>query len=296
MVNLAVLASSDARLRMRDALGYGTNRLQTGSRRALFLALFAGIAIAAVVTTQALRAEIHIVRGIQALNLAVLTKGDKEDASGPAHLLGVQLVKEGIAINPHYRKVVSIAAEQLAGLQDWNNSANVLHAIATSRPYIPNVWANLVLAHLELQQPDAAFAAWQQLAKIQPDTPRVRALYLLILSRSGRETEAIDKLTSYFDGGVVEYDMTLIAYQLGLRLKNWALLERALSLRAATWPELKTDSYFRLGKAFAEAGKGFETKALAYFDAGLETVAPQQQENYLAQVPTRFAAKLRSRQ
>lgn len=294
MLNLTLLAGSDARLQLRNALGHGLVFLQVAARRTLWLALVTGSALAAALTLQALRAEVHIVRGIQSLNTALLTRDSGGTSSQAAHERGVQLLKEGIGINPHYRKVVSIASEQLASLRDWDNSAMVLHSIAASRPYIANVWANLVLAHVELQQPEAAWAAWQQLARLQPDTPRVRALDLLILSRSGRETEAIDKITRYFDKGVVEYDMTLLAYQLGLRLKNWDLLERALTLRATTWPELKTDSYFRLGKAFAEAGEGFEAKTLAYFEAGLQTLEPQQQSNYLAQIPARYAARLRA--
>jgi tetratricopeptide (TPR) repeat protein len=164
----------------------------------------------------------------------------------------------------------------------------VLHSIAASRPHIANVWSNLVLAHMEMQQPEAAMTAWRELARLQPDTPRARVLELLILSRSGQEPAAIDKITTYFDHGLVEYDTTLLAYTLGLRLKRWDLAERALTLRATTWPELAADSYFRLGKLFVKAGKGFESRALTSFRKGLHAVPPEQEANYLAQLPSPY--------
>lgn len=292
ILNLALLASSDMRLRLRDTLGYGSISLSTGARYVSTTVLLAGSVLAGTITVQALRAETHIVRGIHALNLALLLRDSDAQGAHDARVKGVELLKQGIAINPHYRKVISIAAEQLASLQDWSNAAMVLHSIAASRPHIANVWGNLVLAHVELQQPEAAMAAWRELTRLQPDTPRARALELLILSRTGQESAAIDRITAYFDQSLVEYDTTLLAYTLGLRLKRWDLAERALTLRATTWPELAADSYFRLGKVFVEAGRGFENRALISFRNGLHAVPPEQKANYLAQLPSPYDRQL----
>lgn len=292
MLSLAILASTDARLHARDALGYGTTAMTPRLRHGLTGLLTAGSALAAIIGVQAIRTEVLIVGGIQALNKAQQSLPSDVLASQTAQAQGVALLQQGMAINAHYRKVISIAAEQLASLKDWEHTAMVLQSIAASRPYIANVWSNLVLAHAELGQAEPAMAAWQALQRLQPDAPRTRALELVALSRTGQEARAITKLNAYFDQGVVEYDMTLLAYSLGLRLHQWDLAARGLQLRAKTWPETTADSYFRLGNVYVEAGKGFEGRALAAFRHGWQAVPAAQKPNYQEQVPTPYREQL----
>ena len=292
MLSLAILASTDSRLQMRDALGYGRTVMGTGPRLYLTGLLLAGSALTALITVQAMRAEALIVGGIHALNKAQQILPADASAAQAAQARGVELLKEGLNVNAHYRKVISIGSEQLASLKDWEHAAMVLQSIADSRPHIANVWSNLVIARVELGQSKPAMTAWQELRRLQPDTPRTRALELLALSRTGQETQAVTKLSAYFDQGVVEYDMTLLAYSLGLRLQQWDLAERGLRLRAQTWPETAADSYFRLGNVYVEAGAGFEDRALAAFRRGWQTVQKEEKANYRAQVPAPYRGQL----
>ena len=147
MLNLALLAGSDARLQLRDALGHGMLAWTTRGRwRYQATPLLIGSALTVFVSVQAVRAEMNIVRGIHQLNRALSIRHGDPEASETARLLGVELLHQGISINPHYRKVIAIAAEQLARMGDWENAATVLKSIAESRPYVANLWANLVLA------------------------------------------------------------------------------------------------------------------------------------------------------
>lgn len=296
MLSLAILASTDARLHTRDALGYGTTTMTPRLRHGLTGLLTAGSALAAIIGVQAIRTEVLIVGGIQALNKAQQSLPSDVLASQTAQAQGVALLQQGMAINAHYRKVISIAAEQLASLKDWEHTAMVLQSIAASRPYIANVWSNLVLARVALKQPTAALAAWHELVHLQPNTPRVRALELLILSNSEQEAAAVRKITAYFDQGMVEYDVTMQAYTLGLRLKQWDLVERGLRLRAQTWPELAVDSYFRLGNVFVDAGKGFESRALLAFRQGLYALPREQRKDYLSHLPSWHGKQLEAEQ
>lgn len=292
ILSLAILANTDSRLQMRDALGYGTTVMGTLMWRSVAGFLTAGSALAAIVAVQAMRAEFLIVGGIHALNNAQTILPADASAAQAAQARGVELLKEGLTVNTHYRKVISIASEQLANLKDWEHAAMVLQSIANSRPHIANVWSNLVIAYVELGQAGPAMSAWRELRRLQPDAPRTRALELLALSRTGQEAQAIAKLDDYFDRGVVEYDMTQLAYSLGMRRHQWDLAERGLRLRAQTWPETEADSYFRLGNVYKEAGAGFEDRALAAFKRGWEAVPREEKKNYRAQVPEPYRGQL----
>jgi O-antigen ligase len=289
---LALLAASDRDLALPDTLGGGTLPVE---RRGLWIAGFAlalGAVLAAVVATQAIRAEWAIVGSIHRFNHALQLRKTDPAATRRLQDEGVALVQKGMALNPHYRKLLSVPAEQLAGFGDWATTADVLQRIADSRPHIANVWSNLVLARLELQQVDAAQAALRELARLQPDTARVRSMELLLLSRTGREAEAAQKARDYFAQDVVDFDATLLAYSVGLTLQQWDLVEQAMHLRAARWPETAVDSYYRLGQAYVQAGAGYEERALQAFREGRAHLPPGELNNYLRQLPPAYRTQM----
>lgn len=291
-VCLGLLACTDRRLVLSDTLGGGTHRLALGARTWVGVGLVGASLLGLGIAVQAMRAETLIMRSIYALNQAERHMTSDPVTSERWHTQGVALLQPGLAINSDYRKLASIPAEQLASLGDWRMTAAVLESIAHSRPHIANVWSNLVRAHAELGQAEPALAAWRELQRLQPNTPRTRAMELVALSRTGHEDEAVTKLVAYLDRGVVEPDLVLLAYSLGLRQRQWALVERGLTLRADTWPETAADSYFRLGKVFADAGKGFEDRALVAFQRGLQAVPQDEVSNYRGQVPSPYREQL----
>nr|WP_315480473.1 O-antigen ligase family protein [uncultured Rhodoferax sp.] len=292
MLCLALLAASDRDLAMPDTLGSGTLPMGHRSLRVIGWTLLLGAVLASTVAAQALRAEWAIVSSIHRFNHALQLRSTDPAAAHSLQEEGVALVEQGTALNPHYRKLLSIPAEQLASLGDWAATANVLQHIANSRPHIANVWSNLVLAHIELKQADAAQAALHELARLQPDTARVRSMELLLLSRTGREAEAASKARDYFTRGIVDFDATLLAYSVGLALQQWDLVEQALRLRAAHWPETAVDSYYRLGQAYVQAGAGFEVLALQAFRDGRDQLPSGELGNYLKQLPPAYRTRM----
>jgi O-antigen ligase len=292
MLCLAVLAASDRDLTLPDTLGSGTRPIGRRALQLAGLALVLGTVLATVTATQAIRAERAIVGSIHRINHAEQLRSTDPDAAHHLQDEGVALLRDGMALNPHYRKLLSVPAEQLAGFGDWVTTADVLQHIADSRPHIANVWSNLVLARSELQQADAAQIALHELARLQPDSPRVRSLELLLLSRTGRETEAAQKARGYFTQGVVDFDATLLAYSVGLKLQQWDLVDQALRLRAEHWPATAVDSYYRLGQAYVRAGKGFEDRALQAFKDGRDRLPIGGLDNYLRQVPSAYRAQM----
>ncbi|MDZ7938872.1 MAG: O-antigen ligase family protein [Rhodoferax sp.] len=292
MLCLALLAASDRDLALPDTLGGGTWPIGRTALWVAGLALLLSTVLATVVATQAIRVEWVIVSSIHRFNHALQLHKTDPATARRLHDEGVALVQEGMALNPHYRKLLYIPAEQLASLGDWVTTADVLQHIADSRPHIANVWSNLVLARIELKQADAAEAALHELARLQPNTARVRSMELLLLSRTGREAEAAEKIRDYFARGVVDFDATIFAYSLGLQLQQWDLVEQGLLLRAEYWPETAVDSYYRLGQAYVQAGAGYEARALQAFRDGEAHLPKGEVNNYLRQLPPIYRAQM----
>lgn len=291
-LSLALLAASDARLGIRETFFAAPLRWRPGFSRAMLGLLLCCTVLAAHITQQAIEVERKILFAIQ-LAIAMAQPGPsdaKQLAERKAELL--QNMREGIAINPHYRKLTPEVADRLADSGDWANAVWIWESIAASRPHVVALWANIVLAHTKLGQYSQAIEALKQLQRLQADTPRVRALEVLVLSRNGNEAQAAQMLTDYFDQGRYEYTLVQIGYALGLKTHNWPLAIRSLELRNQGWPEQAADTYFKLGKIYADPARHDDAKALAAFRAGLQAVPPAQKDKFRSEVPESYRAKL----
>lgn len=186
---LAILAGSDARLGVRETFFAAPLRWRPGFSQALLALLLGGTGLAAYLTQQAAEAERKIVRAIQLSNLMMQPGASdaKQLAERKTELL--QSLRDGIAINPHYRKLTAEVANRLALGGDWANAVWIFESLAASRPHVANLWAGMVLAYTELGQSDRAAEALKQVQRLQPDTPRARALEDLVLSRTGSKTQ-----------------------------------------------------------------------------------------------------------
>lgn len=285
MLCLALLAATDSWHGWSDGLRSSTYRWATHSWRAALVVLAFSTMLALWVSRQAMRAEAQILSSIGLMNRAAMQAESDPTLAQTARAQAQVMLYEGIALNPHYRKLSAVAAEQLIANGDWANATWALESIAASRPHIANVWANLVMSYSELGQEVQARHAWQELQRLQPNTPRVRALDLRILQKTGHPVEAISKLNSYFDEGVIDYDLTQLGYALGLQTGDHAIAARALQLRASIWPELALDSYFRLGHLYSKAGPEFQKQAISAFQKGLNVAPAGEKGNYHKQVP-----------
>ncbi len=291
-LSLAILAGSDARLGAREAFLTMPIRWRPGFSRAMLTLLACCALLAAYVSRQAMEAERKIVRAIQLARAAAVSGPTGATQSVDRKTLLLQDIREGIAINPHYRKLTPIVAELLATGGDWANAVWIWESVAASRPHIANLWASIVIAHTRLNQNDRAFDALKQLQRLQPGRPRVHGLEVLLLSRTGHEAQAAQMLTDYYNRGQYDYDLLQTGYALGLRTRNWSLAIRALELRNKTWPEQAADGYFRLGNIYADPKLGNEAKALEAFREGLQAVPQDQKENFRNQVPEKYRAGL----
>ena len=86
----------------------------------------------------------------------------------------LQLVREGIAINPHYRKVTPVVADELARWGDWRNAVWIWDSVLASRPNVVVLLTNAARGYDSLGQRDRALAYLERARRIQPQAPAVR--------------------------------------------------------------------------------------------------------------------------
>lgn len=289
---LAILAGSDARLGIRDSFFVTQLPWRPVISRALLVASLCCALLAAYITQQAAESERKIVRAIKLAHAAAQPGPSeaKQTANRKTELL--QNVREGIAINPHYRKLTPIVADTLAASGDWANAVWIWESVAASRPHVAVIWANIARGYTQLGQNDRAMEALEHLQRLQPGAPGMHALEVILLSRTGRETQATQMLNDYFSQGSYDYSLVQAGYELGLKTHNWPLAITALGLRNQTWPEQAADGYFRMGTIYASPEGHNDAKALDAFRAGLQAVPTAEKDNFRNQVPERYRAKL----
>lgn len=289
---LAILAGSDARLGNRQpffaaALPWSPVRSQV----ALTL-LFCCATLAAYLTLQAIRVEEKLIHAMQLVDSLRRPQQAGMPSFADRKMQALNEAREGIAINPHYRKLSAEVAEPLAAGGDWENAVWILESIAASRPHVVAIWSGLAMGYANLGQLDLAAQALAHVRRLKPKATGTRTLEIILLSRSGRDEEASTLLNAYYDRGEYDFDMVQNGYAIGYKTSNWALAIRSMKLRNRTWPAQSADGYFRLGTLYAHPGVQDETKALAAFRAGLLAVPAEQKENYRNQVPASYRTRM----
>ena len=292
VLSLAILAGSDARLGQQERFFATCLRWRPVYSQAALGLLICCTLLASYITWQAAQAERKLVQAIQ---LAVsLRQPQKPNAASfdarKAELL--QAVHEGIAINPHYRKLTSVVVGYLAAGGDLSNAVWVLESIAASRPHVTALWHYIALDYSILGQRDRAQQALQQVQRLKPDALATRTLEIVLLSRAGHKDQAAQMLTAQYDQEQYDYDLLQAGYVIGFETRNWPLAIRSLELRNKIAPAQAGEADFQLGNIYADPALHDDVKALAAFKAGLAAVALEQKESYRSQVPARYRAQM----
>jgi O-antigen ligase len=291
-LGLAILAGSDARLGVREAFFAGALRWRPVFSRTALAGVLCCSLLTSYITQQATEAEHKIFGAIKLAFYVTDTKALDEGTATKLKAAFLQSLREGIGINPHYRRYAPQVAEQLVAIGDWTNATWIWESTAASRPNVANIWSNLVSAYIRTHQYDKARQALNRLQQLMPDASHTKVLALILLSRTGQATQAAQILTDYFDHGGVDYELVQAGYVLGVEMNNWPLAIRSLEIRIHTWPDQAASSYFSLGQVYSNPNVDDEAKALAAFRAGLQAVPTQEQDSFRKQVPEKYRASL----
>ena len=284
-VGLALLAASDLRLG-RWSQSQALRLAWTPAWNRIVLGLLLAATVAALYVTQrAVRAERLIVHAIHIGN-TLRNKHATPLAERQAQM--AQTIRRGIALNPHYRKLVNIAADNLAMSGDFATALWIFESLVASRPHIPDAWANMVLITLRMKESAKAEAALAQLQRLQPDAARTRALEVEVLAKTGRAAEAARLLHGYLQKGRYEYDLLQAGYSLGTELGDWSLAIESLKRLIAGWPAESMTAYLHLGQLYASVPVADPYRALEALRAGLALAQADQRPRFIADAPYRF--------
>ncbi|RYX91958.1 MAG: hypothetical protein EOO28_23790 [Comamonadaceae bacterium] len=289
-LSLALLASSDARLQMRSPFLAMRLSWKPAYSQILAVLTMACLALAAYITQQAAASEQKIVRSVK----LALTITQSNDYSNPKwdktkrEMLG--LIKEGTDINPHYRKITPMAADELARWGDWKNAVWIWESVVSSRPYVVAILSNIARGYAQMGNFDKALEYLARCEALQPKATSVRSLKIILMSRTGKEVEATKLAKQYIADGTYDIDLVNAAYVLGIRNNDIDLAIRGLELRNEVWPAMRADGFLKLGSIYMNQRKD-DAKALAAFRSAVDAAPAAEKEAIRKQVPPAYLAR-----
>ena len=291
-LSLAILAASDIRVRLTGvSAGWKAEWRATSTRMCLWFIGFS-IAIAAYITQQAFVAERSLVRAIK-IALTITKSGRPNDAYWDSAKEEMHtLLGYGIAINPHYRKLTPMAADEMASWGDWEGAIWIWESVLASRPNVVAIIANISRGYLQIGNYQQAMYYLANAAKLQPNAPVVQSMQVILLTRLERYTEASAIIKTAFKKGNVDYDLVYTAYLVGMRTKDWPLAMQALDMRIKKWPNEAYDGWLRMGDIYARLEVGDTEKAMASYKKALDVAPEQLKPTVWSKIPPSYQSKI----
>ena len=238
-------------------------------------------------------AEYRLVRSAK-LALAISHSGNPNDIVWKSEKVEVlSLVRTGIAINPHYRKITPTVADALARWGDWPNAIWIWDSVLKSRPHIVVLIANIARGHIQTGHFEAAQNYLDRAVRLQPQAPALLGLQVLIWARTGKTAEAMAECNRLFDAGRFSLELTQAAYTLGMQHNNPGLAERALLLQTTTWPTRAVGTWLRLGQLYASPAMNKPDQAQAAFQRALILAIPQDKPALTMEIPPEYRLRLK---
>ncbi len=290
-IGLAVLAGADRARLTPSPLQYLLTPLARHALHAAIPITVLCLLLAGYITRQATLAEGHIVAAAQLAAQASKAAAAGRSTPETDHARMLEFTRQGISINPHYRRLTALVAEPLVAAGDCRDANWVLASVTASRPNVVALWVALATCYAHVGENAKALDAVRQVQRIRPNAMASQTLKVSILSQTGHYKEAATLTSTLFSEGRYDLDLTELGYGLGYKIEDWALAIQALELRKVTWPEQAPDTHMRLGKIYADK-LADGPRALIEFKAGLAAVPTDQRTNYRNQVPKPYNENL----
>ncbi len=288
---LGALAASDARLGLTGRTGAASLPWRPVYSSAAVIVLSALLVVAAFITRQAAVSEYKLVSATR-MALGITASGDPNHPrwnQSKAQLL--RMVREGVAINPHYRKVTPMVADELARWGDWANAVWIWESVLSSRPNIVAITTNVARGYAAMGQPDRARDYLMRAKRLAPDAPAVRSLEVVLLARSGQEAQALALARDALARNIADFDLVNATVALATRAEDFALAQRALELRLRGWPERRVETWLQMGQLY-EIGFKDSAKALEAYGKALDLAPAPQRAQLRPHVPQAYWQKL----
>lgn len=289
-LSLAFLAATDGSLaKPRPCLLRYRQPLQ-GVGLTVAMAMSAGGLVLAVYGLhRASLAERSLVRSAQ---LAVLVGGSPDPRSVEWDAVKGQILaqaREGIELNPHYRKITPVIGDQLASWGDWKNALWIWESVQKSRPNVIAIICNISRAHMELGDIERARAHFVRAQELHATSKAVFALNVELLAREGKILQAMQLLEVRFQNQSIDDELALLAYKIGKQGKLDSLVVRALQWRIQHQPERTVSSWLILGQVYDQRpGAASQEKALNAYRSALEASPEKYREVTRERIPRAY--------
>ena len=292
-LNLAILAASDARLNVRGLLGAWVMPWQPVRSKIAAVAMAACLTLAGYISQQAAECEAKIVRAVK-IALTISNSGDYHNTRWiPYKREMLTTLKEGVAINPHYRKITPMAADELAKWGDWKNAIWVWESVLSSRPYIVAIISNIARGYIVMGDPVRAREYLERARKLQPSALSVNSLDVVLLDREGHEAAAISLVRKSLESNHYDFDLLNSAYLLGGRTKDPSLMLQAMELLRKDFPTQAAEASLRIGHIYSSVPElKDEVKALDAYRRAVAASPEARKAEMRAQIPAPYQSKL----
>jgi O-antigen ligase len=291
-LSLAVLAASDLRLGAgRSLLTKSISWKQQHAVIALCVtAICTGVAL--YIAQQAIICEDKIVRATKIAMSITASRQPNDPGWEPAKWEKLALIRQGIAINPHYRKITPMVADSLATWGDWKNATWIWESVLESRPNVVAMLANVVRGHVHAKEYEMAQGYLDKALRIQSTAPALASLQVMVLQHAGKYTQAATRAKDLLKAGVVEPELLRMAYDLGRNYQDPALAILALEVRIKTWPDQAANGWLALGDIYNEPETKDERKALDAYRAALSGTLPAHKSALISRIPLTYRHKV----
>lgn len=289
---LGGLAASDARLALAGGLLARPLRWSPMIATGAMAATVASLGVAVVITQRAADSEYKLISAVKmALTISASGQPDSPQLAQQRRQM-LQLTREGVAINPHYRKLTPMIADEVAKWGDWANATWIWESVLRSRPNVVAIISNAARGRSTLGDRDAAMAHLARAMQIQPRAPSVRSLEVIMLARNGEEARAMELARRSLAEGIQDYDLVNTLMVLAWRAGDVPLTLRTLERRMQEYPQSRPLGQIQLGILQATELKQPD-QAMASFRAGLAMASSEaERAGLLQQVPPAFRAQV----
>jgi O-antigen ligase len=286
---LGILAACDARQGIREWIGAKRLPWSPGMSQAAAVATIGCLALASYISFKAAECEQKIVQSVK-MALSISASGDPNSPRfDRTKREMLKTAREGIEINPHYRKITPMLGDELAKWGDWKNAVWVWESVLGSRPYVAAIASNIARAHLALGHPDKALEYLQKAKRVQPKAVSVQSLEVILLSRTGKEPEALAITRQAYAEKSMDIDLMNSAYILGVRASDFKFAIDALTYRNELVPSQALDGWLKIAGIYDRYLADEANAVIAYrraFEAGGKNA------NLLAQIPSAYHGRI----
>lgn len=282
---LALLVASDNRL-LKNIIR--TNNISSWSAHTSTIGLYCtaictGLSI--YVVQKAVECESMLIRATK-IALTISSSGIPNDSRWQKEKNNMlELLRQGIAINPHYRKLTPIAADAMAGWGDWNNALWIWKSMLNSRPFIIGMLANAARGSLMLRDVNEAQRFLDQAFEIQPESRFLESLQAFIWSQSGQLSQAKIMAQKLIDVGYIDNDLMQTIYFLGTDHQQTELFIAGLQLGIKTWPSRAADGWLKLGDIYLARGASERMKTRQAYQAALNATPTAYKHITMLKIP-----------